>query len=892
MGVKTLSRTRGQWPAAEQKLERVSTMPIKIALFVIALSGFLLSSGSMVEGATNSSGPMFRALRGDGGTSAFYAYDGELPVKPGELLRQEPLETHQFVSGAAQNIRLLYSSTDGIDGRTIIPVSGSIFFPGGTPPKGGWPLLLWSHGTVGIADVCAPTWTGYRPVHQKYLRQWLAQGYAIVASDYQGLGTAGTHPYLATRPASYSNLDVIRAVQNSGFPLSDKVVLIGQSQGAAAAFATAGYYPEYAPELNILGVVATGIPYFTPAALEYLRKTRPVDKVDPMLGYNFTAMTLIEQLEPDFQYADYISPAAMQTYQDIENTCYQQIKGIIVERELTYRKSFKSSPDEVLPIAYAEMTYPQLELSVPAFIGSGELDRDTPLRMQAGLIKTACAAGSVIQAHVYPGQDHVSVLEASTGDSVPFVRAAFAGEPIRGNCADLSAQAVPKPGEVFSYKDITPQIWDATKQNKQQDPMNDLVETMRANRAIALNDPKAPRQFAGEDLLPVEFSSSTTPWQTLEEVFPLDWAAIEAESPQELQQLRQTLRVKTVLNHPDIKIIELSLGAGGLLPRHSDAAPGAFHILEGSAEITVAGETIRAYTGTSVKLESLTERRIKVTSGVPLKMLWFRWAPGGEQEYLDYGYYLTGSNFHAQPLESVMPPDYEHWEGSVRKAYIELTTPTLKLTQKGFYAGQQLQLVAAKKSKRFASISNLYSTAPLFSNELDVGWLDFENIPAEGFFWAKDASKAGHALKAWNKMVRMKGVFQAKVPGSQYDFNISYIAVGPKGKYITHSHATPEFYYILGGETEWIVEGQRYVATAGNMYVHSPYMNHEMRGLIEGVPEVVVTGSWSPFGDRSVFQASGYLTESLPQQPKDSVIADDFDFHDFKLRKKLKFQGR
>lgn len=326
--------------------------------FILAFSALVLSwnaKGEVEDAAAvyneagrllSASGPLARPLRGDGGTSAFYAYDNSLSATPGELLRQEPLQAHQSVPGATRNLRLLYSSTDGIDGSTVIAVSGSLFLPEGAPPQEGWPLLLWSHGTVGIAYVCAPTWTGYRPVHQQYLRQWLAQGYAIVASDYQGLGTPGTHPYLATRPASYSNLDIIRAVQNSTFPIADKVVLLGQSQGAAAAFATAGHYLDYAPELNIVGVVATGIPFFTPAALEYLAQTWPEDKVHPMLGYNFTAMTLIEQLNPAFDFAEYISPAAMQTFQDLETTCYQQLKGMIVERQLTHRKSFLLPPDQ------------------------------------------------------------------------------------------------------------------------------------------------------------------------------------------------------------------------------------------------------------------------------------------------------------------------------------------------------------------------------------------------------------------------------------------------------------------------------------------------------------------------------------------------------------------
>ena len=452
---------------------------------------------------------------------------------------------------------------------------------------------------------------------------------------------------------------------------------------------------------------------------------------------------------------------------------------------------------------------------------------------------------------------------------------------------------VPKPGEVFSYKDITPGIWDETEQNKKLDPINEIVEVMRARREAALNNPDAPQKFSGKNLVQPEFISSSQPWQKLEDVFNIDWAAVNAESPKELTQLRKALQVKTVLDHPDFKVIEVALGSGALLPRHADPAPGAFHILEGAAEITINGKTIQAYTGTSIKLESLAERRIEVTSDTPLKILWFRWAPGGQQVYLDYGYYLTGSNFHAQPLESVMPNNFEHWDESVRKAYKELKPVAINEPKKGrFYAEQRHQLARMKKLKQSKKIANLYPETPQFSNEKDVNWLDFENIPEEGFFWAKDASKAGFALKAWNKMVRMKGVFQAKVPKSQYDFNISYIAVGPKGKYITHSHATPEFYYILGGETEWIIDNKEYIATSGNMYLHTPYVDHEMRGLREGTAQVAITGSWSPFGDRTVFEEPALLTEPLVQQPEDSFIKDNFDFHDFKIKKDLKFKTR
>jgi len=414
-------------------------------LMVIAVAAALLGcseddteneTSALVEPSAVAT-PDTRYTLGDGGVSAFYHYEGEIPEGPGTLLRQEPLEAHQSVPSAAENIRLLYTSTDGLDGETPIVVSGALFLPAGTPPEGGWPLLLWSHGTVGIADICAPTWTGYVPFHQEHLKRWIEEGYAIVASDYQGLGTMGTHPYLATRPAAYNNLDVIRAVQAADFPLTDKVVIAGQSQGAGAVIATAGHAPTYAPDIDLRGVVATGVPFFSPEGLVAVREMRPQDVVDPMLGYNFLALTLIQQINPDFNIGDYVSDAALPMAQGVANICNRDMRAKIEEAGLTYNMTFKQSPSEHLIEAFRKMQFPSLKLPVPLFVGSGAIDRDTPLRMQAGFVKQACAAGSTVEAHRYGEHDHLTTLNHSTIDSTKFVAAVFADTEIAGNCESL-----------------------------------------------------------------------------------------------------------------------------------------------------------------------------------------------------------------------------------------------------------------------------------------------------------------------------------------------------------------------------------------------------------------------------------------------------------------------
>src|SRR4029078_9309383 len=94
-------------------------------------------------------------------------------------------------------------------------ISGTVHVPQGKAPKGGWPVVTWAHGTIGRADACAPSSIG-RPAQydQKLLNGWLKAGYAVVRTDYEGLGTPSTHPYLIGRSEGHSVLDGARAARH------------------------------------------------------------------------------------------------------------------------------------------------------------------------------------------------------------------------------------------------------------------------------------------------------------------------------------------------------------------------------------------------------------------------------------------------------------------------------------------------------------------------------------------------------------------------------------------------------------------------------------------------------------------------------------------------------
>lgn len=373
---------------------------------------------------------------GDGGVPAFYRWDGAPPARPGELLRAEALTARQSLPQAGKNIRLLYSSTDGVGGQARGAVSGALYLPHGTPPAGGWPLLAWAHGTVGIADVCAPSFAGRGDRDTRYLDYWLDQGYAIVATDYQGLGTPGAHPYVHVRSEAYSILDSIRAVQKH-YPVSARTVLIGQSQGGGAVVATATFAKDYAPELDIAGAVGTGVNL---SARDYAAPMNNTKRVAYFLVY----LNAIQLVDPAIKPEEYVSDKALPAFELTRTACFPQVEQRARFDHLDKDNSFRQDLSAITRKLAGFKHPPTLHTDIPIFWGTGGKDTDVFPEAQQSGVTTACAAGSRVEWHVYPGFDHSATVNGSLPDSTAFIKRAFAGEKIEGNCA--APPTLPAPG--------------------------------------------------------------------------------------------------------------------------------------------------------------------------------------------------------------------------------------------------------------------------------------------------------------------------------------------------------------------------------------------------------------------------------------------------------------
>jgi glyoxylase-like metal-dependent hydrolase (beta-lactamase superfamily II)/dienelactone hydrolase len=369
---------------------------------------------------------------GDGGTSAFYRWDAPLD-KPGKMLRQEPVGEGFYDANASRAVRILYSSTDGRFDRAVVEASGLLYLPKGTPPAGGWPLVVWGHGTFGIADVCAPSWKRPTPRDGSYTDVWLQRGFAVVAPDYQGLGTRGVHPYTQSKPEGYSVLDAARAAL-AAYPdqIANRIILTGQSQGSGAVLSATVLAPDYAPELRLLGTIATAL---------VQRADDHVDTVGDVLGDDSVRYLVMRLLGGGFRPGspapdELLTSKGALMREAARTSCSRDLIPVAREHGITANNAFTVKADRLARLPQS-LAIEKVKLSVPLFVGTGLADSVIPPSGQYDSVVALCGLGDHVQWKTYDGVNHSATSNRAIEDAVGFARAVLAGQAPPSNCGNL-----------------------------------------------------------------------------------------------------------------------------------------------------------------------------------------------------------------------------------------------------------------------------------------------------------------------------------------------------------------------------------------------------------------------------------------------------------------------
>lgn len=144
----------------------------------------------------------------------FYTPPDPLPPgKAGDILRSRAVMAPLFPE--ANVWQIMYRSSDVQ--KQPVAVTGALLVPK-LPYLGVRPLVVIAPGTRGLADQCAPskqmnplTYSNAVDYENATYRRLLANGVAVVVTDYQGQGTPGLPPYLVGKPNGYAVLDALRA---------------------------------------------------------------------------------------------------------------------------------------------------------------------------------------------------------------------------------------------------------------------------------------------------------------------------------------------------------------------------------------------------------------------------------------------------------------------------------------------------------------------------------------------------------------------------------------------------------------------------------------------------------------------------------------------------------
>jgi len=344
---------------------------------------------------------------------------------PGSIVSATPF---RIAVPGAKAWRVIYRSS-GVNGEQVVD-SGVIVAPVGMPPPGGWPVVAWAHPTTGIARKCAPSLGAHFDRTVPDLAQLVRRGFVVAATDYQGLGTQGPHPYLVGTSAAYSILDSVRAarwVAGAGA----RYVVWGHSQGGHAALWTGQLAMRYAPDLNLLGVAAA-------APATELAQLFEDDQNTPG-GKAFSALALLSWSKVyGLDLSTVIAPKAMGGTRLIGDACMTDPLGLMVDGiglHMLPSDFLRADPTRISPWRdiIARNTPSSIARGVPVFLAQGTADTVISPAVTRDFARRLCRNGNPVRL-VEMKADHLSIATSSADQIVDWISARFNGNRMERGC--------------------------------------------------------------------------------------------------------------------------------------------------------------------------------------------------------------------------------------------------------------------------------------------------------------------------------------------------------------------------------------------------------------------------------------------------------------------------
>lgn len=386
------------------------------------------------------------------------------PVPPGDLIRSEPSRLVLEPSGElgaimATGTRVMYRSTDGRGNPDV--VTGTYFEPyNAWPGDGPRPLIVYGPGTQGQGDQCAPSrqfnqgihWAPYLDLafnyEEMFVATMVARGFAILMTDYEGLGTIGvTHTYVNRLSEGHAMLDGARAalrLPDTSLKPGGPVAFWGYSQGGGAAASAAELAATYAPDVHVVGTYA-GAP---PADLKELFPYADGSALVGVVGYALNSVIASYPEHADEIRAT-LTPRGEDLLDKVKDQCVAETLAKFMFRHLA--PYFNSDITELVnkePFAslFDEQRIGRLKPNAPVLINSNRYDPLVPWTAANQLGRDWCAKGADVEFRTNEEPpflnkavvNHALPMLVDGEAAMQWIADRFNGVPTTPNCGQLA----------------------------------------------------------------------------------------------------------------------------------------------------------------------------------------------------------------------------------------------------------------------------------------------------------------------------------------------------------------------------------------------------------------------------------------------------------------------
>lgn len=232
---------------------------------------------------TETAGIVFGAPAGAGPLGGRIACHFERTVPVSEVTASMPSGTAPSSPSEVDLYLLAYRTTRR--GGTLGAATARVYLPR-TAKAGPLPVVAVGHGSVGVADTCAPT--RERDGLFSMAMPWASRGYAVIAPDFAGLGNEGVQRYTDNHDTGQSMLDAVRALRAfvPAGAIDERGILVGYSQGGGSVLAAQALERTYGSGGTLSAVVAVAPQYMTRLnSFGFVNMLRTPDALTVAQGY-------------------------------------------------------------------------------------------------------------------------------------------------------------------------------------------------------------------------------------------------------------------------------------------------------------------------------------------------------------------------------------------------------------------------------------------------------------------------------------------------------------------------------------------------------------------------------------------------------------------------------